>query len=111
MRVTYCGPRFDAPIMEDAIQVATPIDEACMVCRGPIAEGDSALRGLVMTADNEAPTGLVAELRWTHAECYALGTVGHVFGVCRCTGYDTTSREAARVLWRRLGDARASGLR
>jgi hypothetical protein len=39
-----------------------------------------------------------------HPECLALGTVGHDYGVCRCTGYDPTSRVAARELWRRLRD-------
>lgn len=38
----------------------------------------------------------------SHPACLALGVVGHDFGVCHCTGFDTPSRVAALELWRRL---------
>lgn len=37
-----------------------------------------------------------------HPACLALGVIGHDFGVCHCTGFDTSSRAAALELWRRL---------
>lgn len=40
-----------------------------------------------------------------HTECQALGVVGHDYGVCRCTGWDTNSRDTARELMRRIRSA------
>lgn len=38
-----------------------------------------------------------------HIECLALGIIGHEYGVCSCTGWDTGARASALELWRRLG--------
>lgn len=37
-----------------------------------------------------------------HPECLALTIVGHVYGVCSCTGWDTSSRTAALELKARM---------
>lgn len=41
-----------------------------------------------------------------HNACAALKVIGHDFGVCHCTGFDTSSRASALELWRRLREKR-----
>lgn len=84
-----------------ATQVEVPVGHKCLVCVEPIALGD---RGLIRATINSDGRGLAAPV---HAECEALGIVGHLFGVCHCTGYDTRSRAAARELWQRIPRSRS----
>lgn len=85
----------------NAVRVATPLDDACLTCKEAIAEGD---RGFMRIVIRTAGILTAYEVAPIHAECDALGIVGHTFGVCSHTGYDTSSRSAARVLWQRLGE-------
>lgn len=91
---------------EAAKRVATPLGDSCLTCKEAIAEGD---RGFIRTV--AGPEGILTayEVAPVHAECDALSVVGHLFGVCSCTGYDTASRSTARVLWQRIG-ALANGI-
>lgn len=73
------------------------VGDACLVCREEIVDGDRGLMRTMIHGDGNA------SLTAVHAECEALGVAGHTFGVCHCTGFDTTSRAAARELWNRLG--------
>lgn len=113
--ITYFGPRWHAPILDDARHAPTPVGHPCLRCREPIADGD---RGFVravwrrsgMPVDaatlanpEDLPPDGVASIEPIHAECEAIGVVGHQYGVCTCTGWDTSSRAAARELWQRLG--------
>lgn len=84
----FFGEPWDAPIIDDAIHVSTPAGGCCMFCREQIEDGD---RGFILIDGS-----------FTHAECEMLGILGHSYSVCRCTGFDTTSRASARELWRRV---------
>lgn len=86
---------------DGARRVETPIGEVCPTCAEPIAEGDL---GFIRVRVRQAGILGVHEVVTIHAECEALDIVGHTFGICICTGYDTTSRASARLLWKRLGD-------
>jgi hypothetical protein len=88
--------------MGGAQRVDPPIGEACLTCGEPIAEGD---QGYVRVVLRTVDILTAHEVAPVHAECEALGIVGHTFGVCTCTGYDTRSRAAARILWERILDA------
>jgi hypothetical protein len=82
--------------MDEAIEgysVVTSDGGTCLVCGEPIEEGGR------WTASGP-PTAI-------HIECQALGIVGHDYGVCSCTGYDTTARASALTLWERM---RAAGV-
>jgi hypothetical protein len=65
----------------------------CVLCAEPIDAGD--------VDYSWRSTGNPA-----HGACMALGIVGHDYGVCTCTGYDTQSRAAAIELWQRMGARR-----
>lgn len=108
MTTVYFGPRWDAPLLDGAVQTATPVGKGCMLCAEPVADGD---RGLIRVAVRKVPGGEFAgSPEPIHAECDLLGVVGHTVGVCRCTGYDTTSRAAARLAWQRIGERRGCDL-
>ena len=104
----YFGPRWDAPMLDpeyNPIQLSTPVGAPCMRCREPIADGD---RGLVYLFTRSLPGGESEPMiEAIHAECDLLGAVGHRLGVCSCTGFDTTDRETARELLRRVDANRA----
>ena len=46
----------------------------------------------------------IGTTRAMHPECHLLGVIGHEYGVCTCTGWDTASRRSAKELWERLKD-------
>ena len=99
--VLYFGESWGSPLLDGARRVPTPVGERCFACKEPISEQDQGLVRIVLVGGGILTSHEVVPV---HAECEALGIVGHQFGVCSCTGYDTTSRESARVLWQRLGD-------
>lgn len=85
-----------------AQRVATPVGQRCRICDEPVVAGD---RGFIRTVARSVEIPGTYEITPVHAECEALGFVGHTFGVCSCTGHDTTSRASARLLWERLSTA------
>lgn len=93
----YFGEPWDVPAVQYAGRCATPVGSPCLTCGERVVEGD---RGWMMPVlqGSDFPT-----VEAQHAECQLLGVVGHEYGVCTCTGYDTTSREAARVLLTKIG--------
>jgi hypothetical protein len=100
------GQLWDAPICEDAIKVPTPVRIFCLSCAERILAGD---RGFLHPtyAERMEPKYVVAGtgsrlLTATHRECQMLHEVGHLVGVCRCTDWDTNSREAALECQRRV---------
>jgi len=103
----FFGERWDAPMVDDAQQVPTPIGLACFNCTEPVVEGD---RGLIRTVVRMVDGEPVGSAEPTHAECDLIGVMGHQMGVCSCTGYDTTTRAAAQVLWQRIGEERGRDL-
>lgn len=100
--VLYFGEPWGAPMLDGARCVPAPVGDPCLVCDEPITLGDQGLVRVYVKARGERVQA--QKLAPVHAECEALGVVGHLFGVCSCTGFDTTSRDSARVLWQRLGD-------
>lgn len=89
----FFGERWDAPIMDGATWVVTPVGELCTYCAEPIEHGDRGFVRPVMLSADRTATG------YTHAECELSGTAGHVAGFCRCSGYPD-DRATARLVWR-----------
>lgn len=83
---------------QNAVRVAIPLGESCRVCLERISAGDRGYLCATLTEDHSSAVAAV------HIECEALGMFGHDFGVCSCTGFDTTARASALVLWKRLND-------
>jgi hypothetical protein len=110
MTTIFFGRRWDAPLLDgdSAVQMPTPTGDRCYVCGEWIAEGD---RGLIRTITERRTLTdeLVSHPAAVHAECEMLGVIGHVYSVCDCTGFDTSSRSAALELLARINAARASG--
>lgn len=61
----------------------------CLMCDEPVS-----------AIDRPQLVGTQGGHRWVHRECLLLNTVGHVFGVCSCTGYGTDHAAALEVLRR-----------
>ena len=96
----FFGERWDAPIVDNATQVPTPVGEHCYDCAEPIADGDRGFVRPMVLAANVVETGYV------HAECDLRGTCGHLVGLCRCTGY-ASDRATARLVWARFFGGRS----
>lgn len=102
----FFGEPWDAPILEDAVQMPeVPTYAACLQCNELIGEQD---QGFVRPyigghLDPRYLVGLGSgyQLTAVHRECELASVVGHVVGVCSCTGYDAT-RDAGREVWRRV---------
>jgi hypothetical protein len=103
----YFGARWDAPMLDDAVEVATPVNWPCVGCDEPIQDGD---RGLIRVAirrgDDGAPYGQFVAI---HAECDLRSVMGHQVGVCGCNGHGTT-RADARLVWERVSKMRGRDL-
>lgn len=103
----FFGPRWDAPIVDDAQPTPTPVGKPCYHCGEPVQAGDRGfLRAVVRMDEHGQPYGSTEP---THAECDLRGTVGHQVGVCHCTGYDD-SRATAKLVWQRVGEQRGRPL-
>jgi hypothetical protein len=105
MNAVFGGP-WDAPVCDEAIPVDTPCGVDCLRCGEMIAEDD---QGFVRPCMGEVEPRYVVEalpmggaLTVIHRECDLCAMVGHMVGVCTCTGYDSTSWEAAREVMRRV---------
>jgi hypothetical protein len=79
--------------------IATPVGERCTRCRERIEDGDRGfIRAVVDGSDvRSAPV---------HYGCEAVGIIGHEFGVCSCTGWDSTTKAAGEELLARIGVTR-----
>lgn len=87
----FFGERWDAPVCDPpAKQIPTPVGERCYRCNEAIIAGDQGHLFGSVAADESLGTTAV------HRECFLLDVVGHMVKVCSCTGWDTTSRAAAR---------------
>lgn len=97
----FFGERWDAPAVDDATQVATPVGASCLWCDEEIVDGD---RGFMRAAVTQ--TG--ADLRAEHRECgfrAVVGSIGHLLKVCHCYGGTMedppgiTRRQSALLVW------------
>ncbi len=75
---------------------------SCERCGQPIADGQL-WRYVPVWSPAGGALGRAARRRM-HVECIALMTVGHDFGVCSCTGWDTSAWESALELVKRMRD-------
>jgi hypothetical protein len=103
-RLAYFGPRW-GPRCADGVQVPTPLGEQCLHCDETVVSGDIGVYIACLTAHADA-----VRMVPTHAECEALGILGHKYGVCECDGPFRDRREAARELWRRMAADPRKGL-
>jgi hypothetical protein len=88
----FFGERWDAPIVDDARQVATPAGASCYDCAEPIEDGDRGFVRATVLADGTGQIGYV------HAECDLRSTCGCMAGLCGCTGHPS-NRATARLVW------------
>jgi hypothetical protein len=99
----HFGDPWDAPAWDGAIRVPTPTGEHCAICREMIIDGDRGwIRGTVREIDGQPKASTTP----IHVECEALSVIGHMVGVCSCSGADDArfgSLRAASILaWQRL---------
>lgn len=104
MRNYFFGDRWDAPIVDDAVQVETPVGQICYECAEPIEDGD---RGFIRATMREVGKTMGCEP--VHAECDLRNVMGHTVGVCSCTGH-YGSRADAKLVWQRVGEERGRDL-
>jgi hypothetical protein len=93
----YFGVPWDAPLLDDARQVPTPVGELCLDCDELIEDGD---RGLLMAADvtdPSVPWGYAWVTRAVHLECHLRSTMSHVVQQCRCFVPGRSLRDEARA--------------
>jgi hypothetical protein len=103
----FFGERWDAPAVDHAQQVATPVGQKCLDCTDPIEEGDRGLLiGTVRTGLNGEHVGSIEPI---HAECMLRETQGHLYGLCHCTGHPS-NRATAKLVWDRIGQRRGRDL-
>ena len=93
-RTAFFGERWDAPILDHAVQVQTPVGTPCVQCGEPVADGD---RGtLISTVRLDADSQYVPGLEPMHLECgvrAVVGSVKHLEGQCMCHGRDELSED------------------
>jgi hypothetical protein len=91
----YFGDPWDAPFIEDAEQVPTPVGEECPTCEEPIAQGD---QGMVTPYIYEGADGAPAQRSLAqHRDCMLLGVLGHLAGQCECFPGKGSLRERGRA--------------
>lgn len=82
----FFGQRWDAPMLDDGIPVATPTDMECLyACGEPIIEGDQGV--LVPCIDLDEAGKPFAKMTASHRECWiraGVGSVAHLQGRCDC---------------------------
>jgi hypothetical protein len=92
----YFGERWDAPLVDEAKQVPTPVGQTCYACGELIAEGDRGLmRGCMRLGEDGQPVGSIEPV---HVECDLRSVLGHQMGVCPCTGHGSSRADALLTL-------------
>lgn len=94
----FFGPRWDAPVVDHAEQIPTPAGARCYDCRERVVEGDRGFLRPHFTVVDGEPVGVAMAV---HAECDLSAVLGHMVGVCSCTGWEY-GRARAREVWRRV---------
>jgi hypothetical protein len=102
----FFGEPWDAPIVDDAVQLPeVPTYAACIQCDEQIVETDQGfIRPYVgndVAARYLVGIGPGHQLVAVHRECDLSSVLGHTVGVCLCTGYPH-NRETAREVLRRV---------
>jgi hypothetical protein len=77
----FFGDHWGAPVLEYAQATPTPIGVACYLCDRPIHRGDQGFIRPLITQNG--PSGNLP----VHRGCDMAVTIGHLFGICSCTGW------------------------
>lgn len=96
------GPSWQARAADGMQVCPTPHSEVCSVCREGIFHGDRGMAQALLSPDEDPPVRVI----YQHAECFLMSVIGHDKGFCHCTGYDTSSRATARLVWQAAGHDR-----
>lgn len=91
----YFGPRWDAPQLDDAELIATPVGERCLDCDELIVEGDQGFMRMAIVSGPQVGK-LVGSYVAVHRECELAGTVSHLARACRCFEPELGIRESGR---------------
>jgi len=75
-------------------KAATPIGVPCCQCERPIEEGD---RGFIRPLVTEK--GLAKDVA-IHRGCNMATTIGHLLGLCTCTGWDDVNERGQELVRR-----------
>jgi hypothetical protein len=84
----FFGEHWGAPILEYAQSAPTPLGVACYLCDRPIHRGDQGFIRPLITENG--PSGNLP----VHRGCDMAVTIGHLFGICSCTGWMTSTSAA-----------------
>ena len=91
----YFGEPWDVPMLDGATQVPTPVGVRCGYCAERVVDGE---QGVIYPC---AGAWEVAAMPY-HRECSMAGIVGHMVGVCSCTGWEIGARATAREVMARV---------
>jgi hypothetical protein len=103
------GPAWDAPDFDELPRWPDPDPlyegARCLRCDEGIMKGDQGfiqpyIGGTDLTLAVGGGEGYI--LVPIHRECQLIGVLGHMVGVCHCTGYDTDTRASAMEAMRRF---------
>lgn len=97
MTTVAFGPKWRSVEADCATWVEVPVGMLCLYCHEPIGENDQGFKVPMMVSD-----GVVIDTA-CHGGCQAVQIIGHLFDICRCTGWNTATKAAGDALWRRLG--------
>jgi hypothetical protein len=87
----FFGDRWDAPQVDDATQVNTPVGRQCLYCAEPVEQDDRGLLRYYSLGTPPAPVHMECDLRMS------LGSVAHLEGRCSCNcQYAATSSKTFR---------------
>lgn len=102
------GEPWGAPVCSGATRLPeVPTYAVCLRCEEQLAEGDQGfLRPTLGGVDAKFIVGGGNGFMLTaiHRECDLVDVLGHLVGVCGCTGWDTQARATGREVLRRLTD-------
>lgn len=94
MTVQFFGARWDAPMVDTAVDVPTTVGVPCLDCHEPIAAGDRGLLVPVMAGPG-VEWACRAVISPVHLECHLRSTMSHVYGQCGCFVLERSLREEA----------------
>lgn len=96
MNTVFFGARWDVPMLDDAVQVPTPVGQVCFQCGELVVDGERGLMRAchILGADGHPE----ASVQPVHAECDLMPVLSHLAGMCHCHGVEQ-DRNTARAVW------------
>lgn len=102
MITQFFGERWNAPIVDPGplvAQVETPVGQECYMCDRPIIDGDQGFLRWCTGAGPD-PDTLISNLRPVHRGCDMATSIGHMYGLCSCTGWDDIYERGVELIRR-----------